>query len=184
MEPKQIEITNNITEQKISPDAGNESEDLSTALKAELAEMKDKHLRLYAEFENYKKKSLKDKEELLRYCNESLIYDLLPVIDTLEMAIKHSNESNIDRAQSLTQGVENTLREFLRVLEKSGLKPIEAAGKPFDPACHHAMSQVEGVEYKDNFVVEEFRKGYYFNNKVIRPSLVAVSKKTSVELNG
>jgi molecular chaperone GrpE len=183
MESREISITDNMTEQNGDVGTAKEAEDSLAALKAEFAEMKDKYLRLYAEFENYKKKTQKDKEELLRYGNESLIYDLLPVIDTLEIALKHLCEGDNDKAQSLTQGIENTLREFLRVLEKFGLKSIEAAGKPFDPAYHHAMSRIEGVEHEDNIVVEEFRKGYVFNNKVLRPSLVAVFKKTRDNLN-
>lgn len=183
MESKEVPIIDNIAEQNNSANETEEQDDRLVQLKAELDEMKDKYLRLYAEFENYKKKIQKDKEELLKYGNESLVYDLLPVIDTLEMAIKHSTIGGINKAQSLTQGVENTLREFLRVLEKFGLKEIEAAGKPFDPTCHHAMSQVENSQYDDNIVVEEFRKGYAFNNKVIRPSLVSVSKKIGVNLS-
>jgi len=153
---------------------------LSQELKVELEDAREKYLRLYAEFENYKKKTQKDKEELLKYSNESLICDLLPVIDTLEMAVKHSSEGGAEMVQPLIKGVENTLREFNRVLEKSGLKAIDAAGKHFDPAYHHAMTKVETAEFENNVVIEEFRKGYILNNKVIRPALVSVSasKKT------
>lgn len=183
MESKEMPITDNIVEQNSDTQVAKDPENITAALEIELAEKNDKYLRLYAEFENYKKKTQKDKEEILKYGNETLIYELLPVIDTLEMAVKHSTEGNIDKTQSLSQGVENTLREFLRVLEKFGVKAIEAAGKPFDPAYHHAMSQIEGVEYEDNMVVQEFRKGYTINNKVIRPSLVAVSKKIDIKIN-
>lgn len=140
----------------------------------ELEEIKDKYLRLYAEFENYKKKVQKDREETIRYSNESLIYDILPALDNLEMALRHSGDKN---SESLIKGVENTLREMSRILEKFGLSAIEAIGKPFDPAYHHAMSQVEVDDIRDNTVAEEFRKGYLFNEKILRPSLVAVSKK-------
>ncbi len=146
------------------------------SIQAELAEAKDKYLRLYAEFENYKKKVQKDREDLIKYSNESLLYELLPALDNLEMALKHSSEAN---SESLIKGVENTLREFSRILEKFGLKSIDALGKPFDPAYHHAMSQVERDDVEGNTVVEEFRKGYLYNEKVLRPSLVAVSKKGS-----
>lgn len=141
-------------------------------LQAELEETKDKYLRLYAEFENYRKKVQKDKEELARYSNEKLISELLPIIDNLEMALKHTDEK-----ESLIKGVENTLREMLRILQKFGLTPIESVGKPFDPVYHHAMVQVERDDLEINTVVEELRKGYIFNDKVIRPSLVSVSKK-------
>jgi len=141
----------------------------------ELRQEKDKYLRLYAEFENYKKRVAKDKEELIKYGNESMLYELLPVIDNLEMALKHS--TNDASSGGLVQGVEITLKEFLRVIDKFGLTPIEASDKEFDPSLHHAMTQVERDDIDENMVVEEFRKGYMFREKVLRPSLVAVSKK-------
>jgi len=147
-------------------------------LQQELAELNDKYLRLYAEFDNYKKRAQREKEDLIKYSNEDILYHLLPVIDNLEMALKHSAD-NVSEA--LVKGVEITLREFQRVTEKFGLVPIPATGKPFDPSVHHAMSQVERTDMKDKTVVEEFRKGYMFNGKVLRPSMVAVSKGPAAE---
>ena len=147
----------------------------STLIEEELRQEKDRYLRLYAEFDNYKKRIARDKEELIKYGNESLLYELLPVIDNLEMAMKHSSN---DASAGLAQGVEITLKEFLRVIDKFGLSPIEASGKMFDPSLHHAMTQVERDDIDENMVVEEFRKGYMFSEKVLRPSLVSVSKKT------
>lgn len=143
-------------------------------LTAELQEINDKYLRLYAEFENYKKRVNKDKEELVKYGNESLLYELLPVIDNLEMALKHAS-NNV--SSGLVQGVEITLKELQRILEKFGLIAIEANNKPFDPLVHHAMTQIERDDIDEKIVVEEFRKGYMLRDKVLRPSLVAVSKK-------
>jgi len=147
-------------------------------LNAELREMNDKYLRLYAEFENYKKRVNKDKEELVKYGNENLLYDLLPVIDNLEMALQHASS---DVSSGLVQGVEITLKELRKTLEKFGLVPIEAPGKPFDPLVHHAMTQVERDDVDEKTIVEEYRKGYRLRDKVLRPSLVAVSKKTVSE---
>lgn len=144
----------------------------------ELSELREKYLRLYAEFENYKKRVQREKEELIKYGNEALLYELLNVLDNLEMALKHSGEN---LSEGLVKGVEMTLREFQRITEKFGLVPIEALGKPFDPTLHHAMSQVERNDVEDKTVVEEFRKGYMYGDKVLRASLVAVSKKTSSE---
>ena len=143
-------------------------------LTAELQEINDKYLRLYAEFENYKKRVNKDKEELVKYGNESLLYELLPVIDNLEMALKHASD-NV--SAGVVQGVEITLKELQKTLEKFGLSPIDAYGKTFDPLIHHAMTQVERDDIDEKTVVEEFRKGYMLRDKVLRPSLVAVSKK-------
>lgn len=147
-----------------------EEERLTTELKA----INDKYLRLYAEFENYKKKVQKDKEELVKYANEKIILELLPVIDSLEMALEHSKN---ETTGGVAQGVENTLKELLRVLQKFGFTPIEAIDKPFDPAVHHAMSVVERWDVEENRVIEVFRKGYMFRDKIIRAPLVGVSKK-------
>ena len=148
-------------------------------LQESLAELNDKYLRLYAEFDNYKKRVQREKEDLIKYSNEDILYHLLPVMDNLEMALKHSADSV---SEGLVKGVEITLREFQRVTEKFGLVPIPAAGKPFDPSVHHAMSQVESTDMEDKTVVEEFRKGYTFCGKVLRPSLVAVSKRPADEI--
>ncbi len=148
------------------------------SIEEELSELKEKYVRLYAEFENYKKRVQREKEELIKYGNEALLYELLNVLDNLEMALKHSGE-NV--SEGLVKGVEMTLREFQRITEKFGLVPIEAMGKPFDPSLHHAMSQVERDDVDDKTVVEEFRKGYMYGDKVLRASLVAVSKKKEVQ---
>ena len=147
------------------------------SIQAELEDIKGKYLRLYAEFENYKKKIQKDREEFAKYSNESLAYELLPVLDSLEMALKHAAEGGAETTDSLAQGVENTLREMNRTLEKFGITAIEALNKQFDPAYHHAMSQIERSDLESNTVTDEFRKGYLYKDKVLRPSLVAVSKK-------
>jgi molecular chaperone GrpE len=148
--------------------------DEKESLTAELKEIHDKYFRLYAEFENYKKRVQKDKEEILRYGNENLLSELLPVLDHLEMALQHASN---DVSSGLVQGVEITLRELKRTLEKFGLTAVEAMGKPFDPVVHHAMSQAERDDIDEMTVVEEFRKGYRLKDKVLRPSLVSVSKK-------
>ncbi|MDI6744729.1 MAG: nucleotide exchange factor GrpE [Thermodesulfovibrionales bacterium] len=158
------------TPESAAPEAGK----IERNLEEELGQEKDRYLRLYAEFDNYKKRIARDREELIKYGNESLLYELLPVIDNLEMAMKHSSN---DTAAGLAQGVEITLKEFLRVIDKFGLSPIDASDKMFDPSLHHAMTQIERDDIDENMVVEEFRKGYMFREKVLRPSLVAVSKK-------
>lgn len=157
---------------------GEEKMEAKPSAQEELSQLREKYLRLYAEFENYKKRVQKEKEELIKYGNEALLYELLSVLDNLEMALKHSGE-NV--SEGLVKGVEMTLREFQRITEKFGLVPIDAVGKPFDPSLHHAMSQVERDDVNDKTVVEEFRRGYMYGDKVLRASLVAVSKKTVSE---
>jgi molecular chaperone GrpE len=151
-----------------------ESENLDEFNKS-IAEANDKYLRLYADFENYKKIAARNKEELLKYANEELISEILTVIDHLELALQHSTES--DASNALAEGVNLTLKELRNVLEKHGLISIDALGKPFDPSVHHAMSQVEAEGTDDNTVVKEFRKGYMLKSRLLRAALVAVSKK-------
>jgi molecular chaperone GrpE len=148
--------------------------DEGARLTEELKEMSEKYLRLYAEFDNYKKRVNKDKEELLKYGQESLLYELLTVIDNLELALKHASD---EVSTGLIQGVEITYKELMKTLEKFGLTVVEAEGENFDPSVHHAMSQVERDDMEENIVVEEYRKGYKLKDKVLRPSLVSVSKK-------
>ncbi len=152
--------------------------DVSENLQKELSEQKEKYLRLYAEFENYKRMVQKEREELINYSNEKLIKDLLPVIDNFELAIKHaSGEESSKWIEGMKKGVENTLKEFFRILEKYGVKPIDSVGQPFNPEVHHAVTTVETDEKEENIVVEELRKGYFYKDKLLREPLVAVSKK-------
>lgn len=161
--------------QEIKQTGNDETEDFES-LKISLAESNDKYVRLYAEFENYKKFAAKSKEEQLKFANENLLKDLLTVIDHLELALQHSSGSD-----SLAEGVELTLKEFKGVLEKYGLISIDAVGKPFDPSLHHAMAQIESEATEENTVVKEFRKGYLYKERVLRASLVGVAKKPSSE---
>jgi len=166
-----------ITEQQeeLQPVSGG-SEEIES-LKKSLSESNDKYVRLYAEFENYKKFTARSKEEQLKYANENLIKDLLTVIDHLELALQHSSNNEI--SNSLAEGVELTLKELKTALEKYGLTGIEALGVPFDPSVHHAIAQVETEDTENNIVVKEFRKGYMFKDRVLRAALVGVSKKPS-----
>jgi molecular chaperone GrpE len=150
-----------------------DSEAVINALKKEIEELKDKYMRLYAEFENYKRMAAKEREEIIKYSNEALINNLIPSIDNLEMALKHAESSN----SGLVEGVRLTLKEILRSLEKVGLSPIDCYMKPFDPLYHEAMSMVEREDLDEMTVVEEYRRGYIYKDKVLRPALVAVSKK-------
>jgi molecular chaperone GrpE len=151
-----------------------EGENIET-IKKSLEEANDKYVRLYADFENYKRVAARNKEELLKYANEDLITDILTVIDHLELALQHSPEN--EKSDSLAQGVQLTLKELQNVLKKHGLVTIDALGKPFDPSVHHAMSQIEEEDAEENTVVKEFRKGYMLKERVIRAALVGVSIK-------
>ncbi len=147
--------------------------------KKEIEELKDKYLRTLAEMENMKKRLEKEKKEAVEYANESLLKEILPFIDNIERAISHANENS--KIEDFIKGIEMTLNNLLKSLEKFGVKQIEAKNKPFDPNYHEAMDVVETEEVEPNTVVEEIQKGYILKNRVIRPSLVTVSKQPKKE---
>lgn len=169
-------------EKKQGDDKDTKSDPLADAqkkLEAAQNEAKKEHenyLRLYADFENYKKRSAREIQDFRKFANESLIKELLPVVDNLERAIDSSNSAGEEADKSITQGVDMTLKEILKILEKFQAKPVEAMGKPFDPNFHEAIGQEESEEYEDNIVVKEFQKGYLLHDRLIRPSMVMVSK--------
>lgn len=131
--------------------------------------------RLKAEFENYRKRTEKEKADLIEYGKEQVILDILPVIDNFERALEASHGDNEEIA-SFKEGVNLIYRQFKGILEKLGVKEIEALGQIFDPYKHHAVMQEEVEDKKGNEIIEVFQKGYMFNNKVIRPSMVKVAK--------
>ena len=144
----------------------------------ELKEASDKNHDLYlrseAEIENIKKRNRKDKEEWVKYANETLIKEILPVMDNLEMAISHSQEEN--SIQALMEGVELTLKGLRDVLGKSGLEEVKAEGEPFDPNFHHAVSEQADGDVEPGIILQELQKGYMLKKRLIRPAMVIVSK--------
>jgi len=187
---KKIETEETANEEilKIETETVETLKDALEGKEKELSALQDKYLRLYAEFENFKKVVAKEQAELLRYGHERLITEILPVIDNLERAITHSKEfigglnpEGMEVVQGLISGVEMTLKMILDVLGRFGVKEIKALGEPFDPSRHHAVSQTESEEHDPNTVIEVLSKGYLLNDRVIRPSMVVVSKRVTKE---
>ena len=167
-----IDLSENEIPEELSAQAQEITDQEETTDKKAFQELNNKYLRLYADFENYRKRVNRDREELVKYGNESLLYELLPAIDNLELALKHASESP---DTGIVQGVEITLKELHRILDKFGLSRIEAEGKCFDPSVHHAMMQEEREDLNEKMVTKELRAGYLYRDKVLRPSLVTVS---------
>jgi molecular chaperone GrpE len=132
-----------------------------------------RYLRSQADFDNYRKRTLKEKEELVQYASMKLVGELLPVLDNFERAIASSKENK--DFDALAKGVDMIFRQFEQVLAREGLKPIEAVGRPFDPEFHQAIMQVESEDHEEGTVVEEVQKGYMLKDKVLRPAMVKVS---------
>ena len=137
----------------------------------------DLYLRSQAEIENMKKRNKREKEDWLKYANESLIKDILPSLDNLENALAHADNENSARA--LRDGIELTLKGLKDALTKSGLESVDAQGEAFDPCFHEAVSQVEDDQVKPGTIVQELQKGYLLNKRLIRPAMVVVSKTGS-----
>ena len=135
----------------------------------------DLYIRSVAEIENLKKRFQKEKTELTKYANESIIKQLLSVVDNLEKAIAAAQGN--DSANGVTEGIELTLKGLLDVLEKAGAKQIDANGKPFDPTFHEALFEQENNDVGPGTVIQELQKGYILNDRLIRPAMVVVSKK-------
>jgi molecular chaperone GrpE len=163
-------------EQEGTPDAQEaQAQDPLTAAQKEAADYYDRLLRLSAEFENYKKRSSRELADFRKFANELIIKDLLGVIDNLERALASAADQE-GNANSIAEGVELTLKEIFKILDKNGVTPITAEGEAFDPTYHQAVMQQETADHPPNTVVQELQKGYLLHNRLLRPSMVAVSK--------
>jgi len=145
------------------------------AVREEVRKNWDLYLRERADLENFRKRAQRDKEDLARFANESILREILPVLDNLERAVVHARQQE-GEGGGLLEGVEMTLSQLHRLLDKFGVAPIEAVGTPFDPDRHEAMGQMESAEHPPNTVVQELQKGYLLNERLLRPSLVMVGK--------
>ncbi len=141
--------------------------------------LQEKILYLQAEFENFKKLKMKEKQDAIKYGNEVLIKELIPVVDHLELALEHASKT--DDYQGIHEGVKMTLNEFLKTLEKAGVTRIDAVGRKFDPNLHEAFYQEEREDMEPDTVISEFQKGYLLNERLIRPARVVLSKKPEIQ---
>lgn len=143
----------------------------TASLAKELIEMRDRYVRLMADFENFKKRALKEQSELLKYQGERVIVDLLEVLDNLELALNHSSAE----AGKLKTGLEMILKMFVERLGKWDVRGESGIGLPFDPQRHSAISRVPGADAKPGTIVGELKKAYFYKDKLIRPGEVVVA---------
>jgi molecular chaperone GrpE len=166
--------------EKKKPQATTDSEkDCKTLLdieKQRSEEYLNKLQYLQADFENQKKRFDREIESIKKYCNERIITELLDAVDELDLAVKAAKGSN-DQQKMLTEGVEMTLKKLKKVLEQEGVSQIPCTqGTIFDPACHNAISAEESEDVEACLILEEIRRGYKIKDKVLRPSIVRVTK--------
>jgi len=142
-------------------------------------EYKEHLQRIAADFENYRKRLEKEREDFVKFSKEDLIHELLPLLDNFEMALHHVK--NTSDPKKIIEGIELVERQFHNILKKEGLEVIETKGKKFNPHIHEAIIHEETNKYSDDLIIKELRKGYILGGKVIRPAQVKISKRKKEE---
>jgi molecular chaperone GrpE len=160
---------------EVVSDPVKELESRCEAAEQESRQHYERLLRVSADFENFKKRMFRENDEFRKFANELLLLELLPVVDNLERAIQSTNGEKKE-VGCVLEGVEMTLKALLKIFEKFSVKIIEAEGKPFDPNFHQAMMQEASDSIPENTVIREFQKGYLLHDRLLRPSMVVVSK--------
>lgn len=176
-EKEDIEQKENVTSEEVKEDTKKEEvnkekilNEKISKLTSELDDIKDRHTRLIAEFDNLKKRSAKERENLYNSIICDIVTPLLPVVDNLEHAVAQSTTD-----EEYKKGIELVLKQFKDILASQNVKEIEAVGKPFDPSIHEAVSSIQDENLGEKIVASEYRKGYMIGNKVIRHSMVVVA---------
>jgi molecular chaperone GrpE len=136
----------------------------------------DRLLRTTADFDNFKKRAAREKQEAIKYANESLVQKIIPILDNFEMALAATQTSAAADIKSLQDGVAMILAQLKNTLIETGLEEVDATGKPFDPNFHEAVSQQESAEVADGQVLQQLRKGYKLRDRLLRPATVVVAK--------
>lgn len=134
-------------------------------------------LRTTADFDNYKKRAAREKQDAIKYANESLLQKVIPVLDNFEMALAATQNSSGEGLKSLQDGVAMIHSQLKTVLAEAGLEEVDATGKLFDPNLHEAVSQQESADVAEGNVLQQLRKGYKFRERLLRPATVIVAKK-------
>jgi len=176
------DIEENETEIEVeveSHDESNIGEEETQETPSKEQEYYDRLIRVTADFDNYKKRILKEKQEFLKYSNERLIKEIIPVIDNIERAIESAQSSS--EAKSIVDGLKLILNQLLKTLSREGVVVIESKGEKFDPLIHEAISQIPSKDYPPNTVIEEQLKAYLLNKKLIRAAKVIVSREMPEE---
>ncbi|MFA6033921.1 MAG: nucleotide exchange factor GrpE [Myxococcota bacterium] len=142
-------------------------------LKAQNARLEDKSLRIAADFENYRKRTAREKEEFFKFAAEGVMREFLDVADNMEQALAHMDTT--DNLQALKTGVELTFKSFLDALKKKGAYPFDSLGKGFDPSLHEAVQTLPSDTVPSGCISAEIRKGYMLHDRLLRPAMVVVS---------
>lgn len=173
----QVEEQDITTEQQevdeVVEEVGTEETTVEQQQNALVEELQTKLLRVQADYDNFRRRTIKEKEELAKYASMKLIEQLVPTVDNFDRALEAS--ATTKDYDSFAKGVDMIFRSLLQVLENEGLKAMDPIGQPFNPEYHQAVMTVESDEYEEGIVVEQLQKGYMLKDRVIRPAMVKVS---------
>lgn len=170
----EVEETEVVEEQKAELTIEEQYEAKLAELQAKLADEENRHLRLRADFDNIRRRNQLDREAAEKYRAQSLLSDLLPVIDNFERALQV--EATSEEAASIVKGIEMVYRSLIEAAEKEGLQIIKAEGEQFDPNVHQAVMQEQDSEKETGVVLRELQKGYMLKDRVLRPTMVSVNE--------
>jgi molecular chaperone GrpE len=171
-----IETVEPLVHAEVAPLTPEQVEELKTRA-ARADENWDRLLRVTADLENFKKRAAREKQDAIKFANESLFQKLVPVLDNFSMALTASQSAAADSTQSLQSGIAMIHQQLKSALAESGLEEVDATGQPFDPNLHEAVSQQETNDVPEGSVVMQLRKGYKFRDRLLRPASVIVAKK-------
>ncbi len=174
-EEDKVEILDDVKTPEVEDKLIEVKESEHQGLKDELADYKDKYVRLYAEFDNMRKRMEREKLEFIKYANENLIVEFLGVLDNLDRSVAAAKDRHEDYTAFL-KGVELVMAQIYEMLKKNHVAPIEALNQKFDPNCHEVLMQEESADVEEGTVIEEFQKGYMLDKKVVRTSKVKLAK--------
>lgn len=151
-------------------------------LEAERDDYKNRLMRTAADLENFRKRAAREREDMRKYGIDRMIMEILPALDNLERALEHAEKN--ESSANITEGVRMVARQFLGALEKHGVNQFDARGEMFDPQRHEAIQQLETSEFETGRIVEQYQRGYFLHDRLLRPALVAVAKYIEVVDDG
>ena len=173
--------TQDETNEEVLDKTQDEKSDETAKLKKQLEDLNNKYIRLAADFENFRKRTAQEKEELATHTTVQVLSKITTVLDTFERAQQHLQE--IDNCQTVKEGYEVAIKQFVDILKKLGMEEIEAIGKEFDPNEHEAITKIPTDEFEPDTIAVVAQKGYKLKDKIIRPALVGVAKKKDEHLD-
>ncbi len=162
--------------------AGEISATALSELETERDDYRNRMMRVAADLENFRKRTAREKEDMRKYGIDRVVLELLPVLDNLERAMEHADKSD-ESTTTIVDGVRMVHRQFVTALEKHGVRPFESKGEHFDPQRHEAIQQIDTTEHVTGFVMDQYQKGYYLHERLIRPALVVVARNPTGEVS-